>query len=93
MAIDGVTVRRTCKNPNSLLHAGEHDVKLHATIIPYSGTVGGGLNLIDEDGKTRFMIAILGMTPDRKGITKEQTAAISKVLICGIPESFEVPEK
>lgn len=26
MAIDGVTIRRTCKNSNSLFHAGEHDV-------------------------------------------------------------------
>lgn len=62
-------------------------MKLHATMIPYSGTVGGGLNLIDEKGRTRFVVAIIG-----KGITREQTLAVSKALIEGIPEPFEVPE-
>jgi hypothetical protein len=65
-------------------------VKLHATIIPYSGTVGGGLMLIDQDGRARFQVAIIGTT---KGITKEETAAISKALIDGIPEPFEVPDR
>jgi hypothetical protein len=64
-------------------------MKLHATIIPYSGTVGGGLMLIDEDGRARFIVAIRGTT---QGITKEQTAAISKALIDGIPEPFDVPD-
>lgn len=64
-------------------------MKVHATMIPYSGTVGGGLQLIDQDGRARFMVAIIGM---ERGITKEQTAAIGKALINGIPEPFEVPD-
>jgi hypothetical protein len=64
-------------------------MKLHATMIPYSGTVGGGLSLIDEDGRARFMVAIVGIT---KGISKEQTAAISSALINGIPDGIEAPE-
>jgi hypothetical protein len=67
-------------------------VKLHATMIPYSGTVGGGLNLIDENGRTRFMVSIYAVGSGGKGISKEQTAAISKALIDGIPEPFEVPD-
>jgi hypothetical protein len=65
-------------------------MKLHATMIPYSGTVGGGLKLIDEIGRARFMVAVIGM---EKGVTREQTTAIAKALIDGIPEPFEVPEK
>jgi hypothetical protein len=64
-------------------------VKLHATMIPYSGTVGGGLRLVDEDGRLRFMVPIIGAS---KGITKEQTAAITSALIKGIPEPIEVPD-
>lgn len=64
-------------------------MKLHATIIPYSGTVGGGLRLSDPTGRVRFIIAIMGAS---EGITMEQTAAISRELINGIPEPIEVPE-
>lgn len=59
-------------------------------MIPYSGTVGGGLRLIDEEGHVRFMVSIIGAT---EGITKEETAAISSALIMGIPEGIEVPER
>jgi hypothetical protein len=65
-------------------------MKVHATIIPYSGTVGGGLMLTDEKGRAYFIVAIIGTT---KGISKEQTAAISKALINGIKEPFEVPDR
>lgn len=64
-------------------------MKLHATVIPYSGTVGGGLMLIDENGRACFIVSIIGTT---KGITRDQTAAISKALINGIPEPIEVPD-
>jgi hypothetical protein len=68
-------------------------MKLHATMIPYSGTVGGGLKLIDEDGRACFMVSIFSLYGTGKsGITKEQTAAISSALIKGIPEPIEVPE-
>jgi hypothetical protein len=65
-------------------------MKLHATMVPYSGTVGGGLRLIDEDGRLRFMVSIFGAS---KGITNEQTSAIASALIKGIPEPIEVPER
>jgi hypothetical protein len=66
-------------------------MKLHATMIPYSGTVGGGLRLIDEEGVARFFvhIDILGIG---KSISKEQTAAIASALINGIHDPIEVPE-
>jgi hypothetical protein len=67
-------------------------MKLHATMIPYSGTVGGGLNLIDENGRVRFVVSIYGIGIS-KGITKEETAAISSALITAIPEGIEVPER
>lgn len=66
-------------------------MKLHATMIPYSGTAGGGLALIDEDGRGRFMIAILSRDIHKKP-TKEQTAAIAGALINGIPDPIEVPD-
>jgi hypothetical protein len=64
-------------------------MKLHGTMAPYSGTVGGGINLIDQDGVSRFIVAIVGI---RKGITKEQTNAIAGALMKGIPEGIEAPE-
>ena len=66
-------------------------MKLKADKVPYSGTVGGGLCLIDENGRARFMVAIFGTT---EGITKEETAAIASALVSGIPEDgIEVPER
>jgi hypothetical protein len=65
-------------------------MKLHATMIPYSGTVGGGLRLIDEAGVLRFMVSIFGAS---KGITNEQTMAIAGALMKGLSEDgIEVPE-
>jgi hypothetical protein len=73
-----------------MLQEIDGSMKLHATMIPYSGTVGGGLRLIDEDGHPRFMVCIVGVS---KGMTKEETAAISSALIMGIPDGIEVPER
>jgi hypothetical protein len=66
-------------------------MKLKAKLVPYSSTVGGGLSLIDESGRVRFMVAIFGAS---HGITKEETTIISKALIAGLPpEGIEVPER
>jgi hypothetical protein len=65
------------------------NMKLHATMISYSGTAGGGLRLVDEGGKLCFLVPVVGVNRD---ITKEQTAAIASALIKGIPEPIEVPE-
>lgn len=64
-------------------------MKLHATVIPYSGTQGGGLRLIDGEGRVCFVVPIVGIKRD---ITKEQAMAIAKALIDGIPEPIEVPD-
>jgi hypothetical protein len=66
-------------------------MKLHATMIPYSGTVGGGLRLVDENGVLRFM-ALIEVVGVKRGITREQSAAIASALIKGIPEPIEVPD-
>jgi len=66
-------------------------MKLKANKVPYSGTVGGGLCLIDESGRARFMVAIYGTT---EGITKEETVAIARALVDGIPAAgIDVPER
>lgn len=66
-------------------------MKLKAEQTPYSSTVGGGLTLIDEAGRARFMVAIFGTT---QGITKEETAAIGAALRSGIPAvGIEIPER
>jgi len=66
-------------------------VKLKASQTPYSSTVGGGLTLVDEKGRARFMVAIFGTT---EGITKEETAAIGAALASGIPANgIEVQER
>lgn len=65
-------------------------MKLKALQTPYSSTVGG-LTLIDEAGRARFMVAIFGTT---EGITKEETAAIGAALRSGIPaDGIDVPER
>lgn len=66
-------------------------MKLKAEQTPYSSTVGGGLTLIDEVGRARFMVLICGTT---QGITKEETAAIGAALASGIPtEGIEIQER
>lgn len=65
-------------------------MKLKAKQTPYSGTVGGGLTLLDETGRVRFMVAIFGS----EGITKDETAAIAKALASGIPaDGIDMPER
>lgn len=66
-------------------------MKLTAKQIPYSSTVGGGLCLVDEKGRARFMVSVYGTTD---GITKEETAAIARALAKGIPAGgIDVPER
>lgn len=49
-------------------------MRLTAKITPYSGTVGGGLQLCGPDGRTRFMVMFCGIAD---GITKEETETLS----------------
>lgn len=55
-------------------------MRLTAKLTPWSSVVGGGLHLVDEAGRVRFMVAIMGTTD---GITKEQSAELSKLLADG----------
>lgn len=65
-------------------------MKLNAQITPYSSTVGGGLTLLDEEGRASFMVLFCGTT---RGISKEQTAALAKQFSGFIEEhGLEVPE-
>lgn len=50
-------------------------MKLTSKPIPYSSIVGGGLVLLDENGRGRFQIAFFGTTD---GISKEQTESLIK---------------
>lgn len=50
-------------------------MKLTVRKSPYSSTVGGGLSLVDEAGRQRFMVMFIGTT---EGITKEEDAALSE---------------
>lgn len=64
-------------------------MKLKAKITPYSGVVGGGLMLTSEDGAAAFILNFMGAS---KGITKEQTEAMSKQIATWINENgLEVP--
>jgi hypothetical protein len=64
-------------------------MKLKAEIVPYSSIVGGGLMLTTEDGASAFILNFIGTT---KGITKDQTEAISKKIAGWINENgLEVP--
>lgn len=59
-------------------------------ITPYSSTVGGGLKLVDQDGRVKFMVMICGIAD---GITKKETAIISEALARGIKDGVELPER
>ena len=52
-------------------------MKLTSNSVPYSSVVGGGLSLLDENGRARFQVVLIGTTD---GISKEQNDAISKRL-------------
>lgn len=66
-------------------------MKLKAQAVPYSSVVGGGLTLVDENGRARFIIVAMGTT---EGINKEENAAIFAVLRDAINKSgVEVPDR
>lgn len=50
-------------------------MKLTVKQTPYSSVVGGGLTLLNEQGRPAFMVMFIGTT---NGITQEQDAALSK---------------
>lgn len=67
------------------------DLKLTAKKTPYSSVVGGGLTLVDYKGRVRFNVMICGSD---NGITKEQDAAISEILMKGFePSTPDQPQE
>jgi hypothetical protein len=50
-------------------------MRLKAKVTPYSSIVGGGLTLLDEQGRARFIVNFMGTT---EGITKEETVALAE---------------
>lgn len=66
-------------------------MKLMAKTVPHSSVVGGGLMLCDEAGRARFIVNFMGTT---EGITKDETAALSKQFAAFIQErGLDVPER
>lgn len=65
-------------------------MKLKLERTPYSSVVGGGLLLVDEAGRPRFQLALIGTT---NGITKEETAAIADAFAAAMPEGIDVPDR
>lgn len=66
-------------------------MKLKAVQPPYSSKFAGGLTLVDEVGRPRFIVAIFGTTD---GITKEEATAIGTALRSGIAaDGIDVPER
>ena len=64
-------------------------MKLKAKLVPYSGVVGGGPMLASEDGAAAVILNFMGTS---KGITKQQTEAMSKQIAAWINENgLEVP--
>ena len=61
-------------------------MKLTARPIPYSSIVGGGLVLVDENGKDRFIITVAGTI---NGINFDENAYICNQLIAGIAAVLE----
>lgn len=53
-------------------------MKLTAKPISYSSIVGGGLMLLDAEGRAAFMVMLRGTT---RGISKEQNDAIAEQLV------------
>lgn len=50
---------------------------LKAQITPYSSIVGGGLTLVDENERARFMVMLIGTD---SGITKQESDEIASQL-------------
>jgi hypothetical protein len=66
-------------------------MKLTAQTVPYSSVVGGGLMLKDESGRAAFIVNFIGTT---QGITKEETAALSKQFAEFIEQhGLQVPDR
>jgi hypothetical protein len=66
-------------------------MKLKAQPVPFSSIVGGGLTLVDEEGRSAFIVSFMGTT---NGITKEQTEAMAKAFARWVNENgLEVPER
>lgn len=64
-------------------------MKLKAKKSPYSSIVGGGLQLVDDNGRTRFMVLFTGTTD---GISKEQDAALAEQLVAWINQhGLDIP--
>lgn len=55
-------------------------MKLTAKLTPYSSIVGGGLKLVDSEGRPQFMVMVCGVS---NGISKEQNEELSKRLCDG----------
>ena len=53
-------------------------MRVSAKTIPWSGIVGGGVQLLDAHGRPLFMVAFIGA---QKGITKEQSIALSEQFV------------
>ena len=66
-------------------------MKLNAKSIPFSSVVGGGLSLVDDSGRVRFIVNFMGSTA---GITKEETAALAKQFGDWVAQhGLEVPDR
>ena len=69
-------------------------MNLTAKLTPYSSVVGGGLQIVDEKGRARFIVALMGTTD---GISKEQNDELSKRLADGFnapqPDAAPADEK
>lgn len=52
-------------------------MRLTAKLVPYSGVVGGGLQLIDESGRAVFIVNFIGTG---FGISKAQSEALARRL-------------
>lgn len=66
-------------------------MKLHAKPIGYSSIVGGGLTLLDDAGRARFIVSFIGTT---NGITKAETQALSEFFAEAVAErTLDVPAR
>lgn len=41
-------------------------MKLVATIVPYSSTVGGGLALVNGEGQVQYMVSVFGASLNKE---------------------------
>lgn len=64
-------------------------MKVFLKKTPYSSVVGGGIQLVNENGEAVYMFGFMGTT---RGISKEVTDAIADTLIAKFPDGFEIPD-